>query len=66
METLVTTNKVVMAGEVRGPEGYTCNYESLAEKQLKKLVMNRRAFIGKNSHLIAQVFTVNLPTLLWE
>ena len=22
METLVTTNKVVMAGEVRGPEGY--------------------------------------------
>ena len=30
METLVTTNKVVIAGEVRGPEGYNCDYEELA------------------------------------
>ena len=66
METLVTTNKVVMAGEVRGPEGYTCNYESLARKAVKEIGYEQEAFIGKNSHLIAQVFTVNLPTLLWE
>ena len=26
VETLVTTNKIVVAGEVRGPENYNCKY----------------------------------------
>ena len=44
METLVTTNKVVMAGEVRGPEGYTCNYESLARKAVKEIGYEQDGF----------------------
>ena len=44
METLVTTNKVVMAGEVRGPEGYTCNYESLARKAVKEIGYEQEGF----------------------
>ncbi len=44
METLVTTNKVVMAGEVRGPEGYTCNYETLARKAVKEIGYEQEGF----------------------
>ena len=38
METLVTTNKVVIAGEVRGPENDDCNYEDLARTAVKEIV----------------------------
>tara|TARA_B100001248_G_scaffold140793_1_gene105723 strand:+ start:98 stop:1255 length:1158 start_codon:yes stop_codon:yes gene_type:complete len=44
METLVTTNKVVMAGEVRGPEGYACNYESLAREAVKEIGYEQEGF----------------------
>ena len=37
LETLVTTNQVVVAGEVRGPEGYKCNYEKLARDAVKSI-----------------------------
>ena len=37
METLVTTNKVVISGEVRGAEGYNCNYEDLARNAVKEI-----------------------------
>ena len=37
LETLVTTNQVVVAGEVRGPEGYECNYEKLARDAVKSI-----------------------------
>ena len=36
-ETLVTTGQVVLAGEVRGPEGYECNYEKLARDAVKSI-----------------------------
>ena len=29
IETLVTTNKVVLSGEVRGPSGFECPYEDI-------------------------------------
>ena len=35
LETLVTTNQVVVAGEVRGPEGYDCDYEKLARDAVR-------------------------------
>ena len=35
LETLVTTNQVVVSGEVRGPEGFECNYEKLAREAVK-------------------------------
>ena len=37
IETLVTTNKIVMAGEVRGPDGYNCQYEELARNAVKQI-----------------------------
>ena len=44
METLVTTNKVVMAGEVRGPENYKCNYEELARNAVKEIGYEQEGF----------------------
>ena len=48
METLVTTNKVVIAGEVRGPEGYNCNYEELARNAVKEIGYEQDGFHWKN------------------
>ena len=42
METLVTTNKVVMAGEVRGPENY--KYEMLARNAVKEIGYEQEGF----------------------
>ena len=44
METLVTTNKVVIAGEVRGPENYNCNYEELARNAVKEIGYEQEGF----------------------
>ena len=44
METLVTTNKVVMAGEVRGPENYECDYETLARNAVKEIGYEQEGF----------------------
>ncbi len=48
METLVTTNKVVMAGEVRGPENYSCNYEELARNAVREIGYEQEGFHWKN------------------
>ena len=48
METLVTTNKVVMAGEVRGPDNYSCNYEELARSAVKEIGYEQKGFHWKN------------------
>ena len=44
METLVTTNKVVMAGEVRGPENYNCDYETLARNAVREIGYEQDGF----------------------
>ena len=44
METLVTTNKVVIAGEVRGPEGYECDYERLARDAVREIGYEQEGF----------------------
>jgi S-adenosylmethionine synthetase len=44
METLVTTNKVVMAGEVRGPDHYNCDYESLARNAVREIGYEQEGF----------------------
>ena len=44
LETLVTTNQVVVAGEVRGPEGYECNYEKLARDAVKSIGYEQENF----------------------
>ncbi len=44
METLVTTNKVVMAGEVRGPDGYKCDYETLARNAVREIGYEQEGF----------------------
>ena len=48
METLVTTNKVVMAGEVRGPENYSCNYEELARNAVREIGYEQSGFHWQN------------------
>ncbi len=48
METLVTTNKVVMAGEVRGPENYQCDYETLARNAVREIGYEQDGFHWKN------------------
>ena len=48
METLVTTNKVVIAGEVRGPENYICSYEELAREAVKDIGYEQKGFHWKN------------------
>ena len=47
-ETLCTTNKVVLAGEVRGtPKKSSCSLGAGRPRLCKKLVMNKLGFIGK-------------------
>ena len=48
LETLVTTNQVVVAGEVRGPEGYECDYEKLARNAVKEIGYEQDNFHWKH------------------
>ena len=48
VETLVTTNKVVVAGEVRGPDGYDCQYEELARNAIRDIGYEQSGFHWKN------------------
>ena len=48
LETLVTTNQVVVAGEVRGPEGYECDYEKLARDAVKEIGYEQDNFHWKH------------------
>ena len=48
VETLVTTNKIVVAGEVRGPENYNCKYEELARNAVKEIGYEQSGFHWKD------------------
>ena len=48
METLVTSNKVVIAGEIRGPNDYVCNYEELARQAVKDIGYEQKKFHWKH------------------
>ena len=48
VETLVTTNKVVVAGEVRGPDNYDCQYEELARNAIRDIGYEQSGFHWKN------------------
>ena len=48
VETLVTTNKVVVAGEVRGQDGYDCQYEELARNAIRDIGYEQSGFHWKN------------------
>ena len=64
-ETLTTTNKVVLAGEVRGPE---IKKEDLIEKVrhcIKVLVMIKKDLLGKKQHQSKVIYTLNQLILLW-
>ena len=63
-ETLTTTNKVVLAGEVRGHQFLKIRLYLKLEIVLKILVMNKMAFIGRI--VILKVFFMsNRQILLW-
>tara|TARA_Y100000748_G_C15468894_1_gene478047 strand:+ start:100 stop:1260 length:1161 start_codon:yes stop_codon:yes gene_type:complete len=48
LETLVTTNQVVVSGEVRGPDGFQCDYESLARAAVKEIGYEQEKFHWAN------------------
>ena len=48
IETLVTTNKVVLAGEVRGPSGFECPYEEITRNAIKNIGYEQEKFHWKN------------------
>ena len=55
LETLVTTNQVVVSGEVRGPEGFNCDYESLARKAVKDIGYEQDKFHWQNFNFTSYV-----------
>ena len=48
LETLVTTNQVVVSGEVRGPDGFKCDYDSLARQAVKEIGYEQEKFHWQN------------------
>ena len=65
-ETLTTTNKVVLAGEVRGPE---INKDELIQKVrncIKDLVMTKKDLLGKKPQKLKVIYIPNQLILLWE
>ena len=48
LETLVTTNQVIVSGEVRGPDGFKCDYDSLAREAVKAIGYEQEKFHWKN------------------
>ena len=61
-ETLTTTNKVVLAGEVRGPE---IKKDELIEK-VRILDMTKKDLPGKKLQKLKVIYILNLLILLWE
>ena len=55
LETLVTTNQVVVSGEVRGPEGFNCDYESLAREAVKEIGYEQEKFHWQNFNFTSYV-----------
>ena len=61
-ETLTTTNKVVLAGEVRGPE---IKKDDLIEKVrhcIKDIVMTKMVLHGKRQLKLKVIYMLNQPT----
>jgi len=49
IETLVTTNKVVIAGEVRGPQQVSDNIEEITRQTIKEIGYEQNGFHWKNA-----------------
>ena len=64
-ETLTTTNKVVLAGEVRGPSISKDQIISQVRDCIRILGMSKMVFIGKIVKLTI-IYTLNRQILPWE
>ena len=64
-ETLTTTNKVVLAGEVRGPDIQKDELIDNVRKCIKTLDMIKRALLGRKQRKLKVTFILNLLILLW-
>ncbi len=64
-ETLTTTNKVVLAGEVRGPEISKDEIIQRVRNCIKDIGYDRRASLGRTRQKLSVIYTLNLLTLLW-
>ena len=57
LETMVTTNQVIVSGEVRGPSGYSCDYENLARKAVEEIGYEQENFNWKDFSFLSFVHT---------
>ena len=64
-ETLTTTNKVVLAGEVRGPEIKKDELVQKLEVALRILDMIKMVLLGKRQPKLNAIFILSLLILLW-
>ena len=55
LETMVTTNQVIVSGEVRGPSGYSCDYETLARKAVEEIGYEQENFNWKDFSFLSFV-----------
>ena len=55
LETMVTTNQVIVSGEVRGPNNYICNYEKIAREAVKEIGYEQEKFHWKNFSFLSFV-----------
>ena len=64
-ETLTTTNKVVLAGEVRGPEIKKDELINKVRNCIKDIVMIRKGLLGEKLQKLKAIYTLNLLTSQW-
>ena len=65
-ETLTTTNKVVLAGEIRAPEIKKDELIQKVRDCIKDIGYDQEGFSWKDQTKIESHFTPNLPILRWE
>jgi S-adenosylmethionine synthetase len=63
-ETLTTTNKVILAGEVRGPEIKKDELISKVRECIKD--MTKTVLLGKKQQKLRVIYILNLQILQWE
>ena len=55
LETMVTTNQVIVSGEVRGPDHYNCDYENLARVAVREIGYEQENFHWKDFSFLSFV-----------
>ena len=65
-ETLTTTNKVVLAGEIRGPNISKEDIINKVRDCIKDIGYDQEGFLGKNKQKLSPIFMSSQQILRWE